>query len=150
MLNPDYRDILSAFADAEVEYLVIGAYALAAHGHPRATGDIDLWVRSTPENAQRVLEALSAFGAPLAEVTREDFETPDTVFQIGVPPRRIDILTTIEGVQFDEAWPERLELEIDDLPVLVIGREHFIQNKQALGRSQDLADVERLREDENG
>lgn len=148
MLNPDYRDILSVFADAEVEYLVIGAYALAAHGHPRATGDLDLWVSPTPDNAERVMEALSMFGAPLARVSREDFETPDTVFQIGVSPRRIDILTTIEGVQFDDAWPARLEIEVENLPVAVIGREHFIQNKQALGRSQDLADVERLRPDE--
>lgn len=88
MLNPDYRDILSAFADAEVDYLLIGAYAMAAHGHPRATGDIDLWVRSSEENAMRVLKALSAFGAPLTEVGRDDFQTPDTVFQIGVSPRR--------------------------------------------------------------
>jgi hypothetical protein len=83
-------------------------------------------------------------------VSREDFETADTVFQIGVSPRRIDILTTIEGVQFDEAWPDRLEIEVEDVPVSVIGREHFIQNKEALGRSQDRADVERLRDDENG
>ena len=150
MLNPDYRDMLSAFADAGVEYLVIGAYALAAHGHPRATGDLDLWVRPTPENAERVMTALSAFGAPLMEMSREDFETPDTVFQIGVSPRRIDILTTIEGVRFDDAWPGRVEIEVEDVPVSVIGREHFIQNKEALGRPQDRADVERLRKDENG
>lgn len=150
MLNPDYSDMLSAFADAEVDYLVIGAYALAVHGHPRATGDLDLWVRPTSDNAERVLKALSAFGAPLRAVSREDFETADTVFQIGVSPRRIDILTTIEGVQFDEAWPDRLEIEVEDVPVSVIGREHFIQNKEALGRSQDRADVERLRDDENG
>jgi hypothetical protein len=150
VLNPDYSDMLSAFADAEVDYLVIGAYALAVHGHPRATGDLDLWVRPTSDNAERVLKALSAFGAPLRAVSREDFETADTVFQIGVSPRRIDILTTIEGVQFDEAWPDRLEIEVEDVPVSVIGREHFIQNKEALGRSQDRADVERLRDDENG
>jgi hypothetical protein len=150
VLNPDYSDMLSAFADAEVDYLVIGAYALAVHGHPRATGDLDLWVRPTSDNAERVLNALSAFGAPLRAVSREDFETADTVFQIGVSPRRIDILTTIEGVQFDEAWPDRLEIEVEDVPVSVIGREHFIQNKEALGRSQDRADVERLRDDENG
>lgn len=148
MLNPDYYDMLSGFADVGVEYLVIGAYALAAHGHPRATGDLDLWVRPMPENAERVMTALSAFGAPLTEVSREDFEIPDTVFQIGVSPRRIDILTTIEGVRFDDAWPERLEIEVEGVPVSVIGREHFIQNKRALGRSQDLADVERLREEE--
>ena len=95
-------------------------------------------------------DMLSAFGAPLRAVSREDFETPDTVFQIGVSPRRIDLLTTIEGVQFDEAWPDRLEIEVEDVPVSVIGRDHFIQNRQALGRSQDRADVERLRDDENG
>ena len=150
MLNPDYRDMLSAFTDAGVEYLVIGAYALAAHGHPRATGDLDLWVRPTPDNAERVMTALSAFGAPLMEMSREDFETPDTVLQIGVSPRRIDILTTIEGVRFDDAWPGRVEIEVEDVPVSVIGREHFIQNKEALGRPQDRADVERLRKDENG
>jgi len=150
VLNPDYRDILSAFADAGVEYLVIGAYALAAHGHPRATGDFDLWVRPTPDNAERVITALSAFGAPLTDVSREDFEAPDTVFQIGVSPRRIDILTTIEGVRFDDAWPERMKIVVEDVPVSVIGREHFIRNKEALGRSQDRADVERLRKDENG
>ena len=150
MLSSDYRDILSAFADAGVEYLVIGAYALAAHGHPRATGDLDLWVRPTPDNAEQVMTALSAFGAPLMEMSREDFETPDTVFQIGVSPRRIDILTTIEGVRFDDAWPGRVEIEVEDVPVSVIGREHFIQNKEALGRPQDRADVERLRKDEDG
>jgi hypothetical protein len=150
VLNPDYRDMLSAFTDAGVEYLVIGAYALAAHGHPRATGDLDLWVRPTPDNAERVMTALSAFGAPLTDVSHEDFETPDTVLQIGVSPRRIDILTTIEGVRFDDAWPGRVEIEVEDVPVSVIGREHFIQNKEALGRPQDRADVERLRKDENG
>ena len=149
MLNPDYRDMLSAFANAEVDYLVIGAYAMAAHGHPRATGDIDLWVRSTSTNANRVLEALSAFGAPLTEVDRNDFQTPDTVFQIGVSPRRIDILTTIEGVDFEEAWSERVAIEIEGLTVPVIGRKHLIANKRALGRQQDLADIERLLDEES-
>ena len=149
MLNPDYRDMLSAFANAEVDYLVIGAYAMAAHGHPRATGDIDLWVRSTSANANRVLEALSAFGAPLTAVDRNDFQTPDTVFQIGVSPRRIDILTTIEGVDFEEAWSERVAIEIEGLTVPVIGRKHLITNKRALGRQQDLADIERLLDKES-
>jgi hypothetical protein len=149
VLNPDYRDMLSAFADAEVEYLVVGAYALAAHGHPRATGDIDLWVRPTLKNAKRVWRALSAFGAPLSDVQQSDFKEPDTVFQIGVSPRRIDILTTIEGVSFDRAWPERLEIELEGVQVPVIGRAHLIENKQALGRSQDKADIERLRQEES-
>ena len=122
---------------------------MAAHGHPRATGDIDLWVRSTSTNANRVLEALSAFGAPLTEVDRNDFQTPDTVFQIGVSPRRIDILTTIEGVDFEEAWSERVAIEIEGLTVPVIGRKHLIANKRALGRQQDLADIERLLDEES-
>ena len=149
MLNPDYRDMLSAFADAEVDYLVVGAYAMAAHGHPRATGDMDLWIRPSPENAARVLRALSAFGAPLANVDQNDFETPATVFQIGVSPRRIDILTSIEGVTFDEAWPQRMNVDIDRLTVPVIGRKHLIKNKRALGRSQDMADLERLLDDDS-
>jgi hypothetical protein len=147
VLNPDYRDMLSAFAGAEVEYLVIGAYAMAAHGHPRATGDMDLWVYSSTKNAERVLSALSAFGAPLSDVDQEDFQTPDTVFQIGVSPRRIDILTSIEGVKFEDAWSQRMDIEIDGLTVPVIGKKHLIQNKQALGRSQDRADIERLQGD---
>lgn len=148
MLNPDYRDMLSAFADAGVEYLVIGAYALAAHGHLRATGDMDLWVRRGPENAERILRALSAFGAPLSEVESEDFETPGTVFQIGVSPRRIDIFTTISGVDFQEAWPERMEIEIEGVTVPILGRQHLIRNKRALGRPQDQADIERLQEEQ--
>ena len=148
MLNPDYRDMLSAFADAEVEYMLVGAYALAAHGHPRATGDMDLWVRQSLENAERVLQALSVFGAPLSDVEAEDFQTPDTVFQIGVSPRRIDILTTISGVDFREAWPERMEIELEGVTIPVLGREHLIQNKRALGRPQDQADIDRLVEDQ--
>jgi hypothetical protein len=149
MLNPDYRDRLSAFADAEVEYMVIGAYAMAAHGRPRATGDMGLWVGTSPTNAERVLEALSALGAPLIEVDREDFQTPDTVFQIGVSPRRIDILTSIEGVDFKEAWPARLEIEIEGLTIPFISRRPLIENKRVLGRSQDLADIERLSDEDS-
>ena len=129
--------------------MIVGAYALAAHGHPRATGDIDLWVRPSSENAERVFRALSEFGAPLTDVNRRDFETPDTVFQIGVTPRRIDILTAIEGVEFEQAWPERLKVEVEGMQLPVIGRVHLIANKQALGRTQDQADLERLRGDES-
>lgn len=112
MLNPDYRDILSAFDDADVEYLVVGAYAVAAHGHPRATGDINLWVRPTSGNAERVLRALEAFGAPLSNIDEQDFQAPDLVFQIGVAPRRIDILTAAEGLTFETAWRDRLTVEL--------------------------------------
>ena len=129
--------------------MIVEAYALAAHGYPRATGDIDLWVRPSSENAERAIRALSEFGVPLTDVNRRDFETPDTVFQIGVSPRRIYILTAIEGVEFEQAWPERLEVEVEGMQLPVIGRRHLIVNKQALGRTQDQADLERLRGDES-
>ncbi|MFH1278828.1 MAG: hypothetical protein ABIK65_10670 [Candidatus Eisenbacteria bacterium] len=144
MLNPDFRDMLSALCEEEAEFLVVGAYALAAHGLPRATGDLDIWVRPTEENGERVLKALVRFGAPLHDLRIEDLRTSEVVYQIGVPPRRIDILTSIDGVPFDEAWPRRLDLEIEGLRFPVLGREEMIRNKRASGRPQDLADVERL------
>lgn len=122
---------------------------MAAHGHPRATGDMDLWVGRSSKNVERVLNALSAFGTPLTDVDQEDFQTSDTVFQIGVSPRRIDILTSVDGVEFENAWSERMEIEIEGLPVSVIGKKHLIQNKRALGRPQDLADIERLQDDDS-
>jgi hypothetical protein len=143
-LNPDYRDMLSALSGEVAEYLLVGAYALAVHGVPRATGDIDLWVRPDPDNARRVLAALRRFGAPHAELTERELVTPGTVFQIGVAPRRIDILTSIDGVDFDEAWTMRRVVEIEGLPVPVISRTHLIRNKKATGRPQDAADAARL------
>ena len=140
-MNPDFRDILSEFVAASVEFLVVGAYALAAHGMPRATGDIDLWVRPTPENAEKVMEALRRFGAPLDQITVEDLATPGNVFQLGVAPRRIDILTRIEAVEFDDAWDARLTTEVEGQTISVLGREEFLRNKRALGRPKDLADV---------
>lgn len=144
MLSPDYRDIFSAFIDERVDYLVVGAYAVASHGLPRATGDLDLWVRCDPENARRVWKALAKFGAPVSQLTESDLHTPGLVFQIGVEPSRVDILTSIDGVEFDDAWKGRLELEIDGIAVQIIGRAHLIANKKAVGRPQDLADVARL------
>jgi len=144
LLNPDFRDMLSALSAAEADYLVVGAYALAAHGFPRATGDIDLWVRPTKENAMRVWKALAAFGAPTSRITLEDFSTPDIVYQIGVAPRRIDILTSISGVEFEHAWEDRISVELDGLTVPVIGRLHLLANKRASGRPKDLADAEIL------
>lgn len=148
MLNPDFRDMLSAFSDAGVDYLVVGAYALAVHGIPRATGDIDFWIRPTPDNARRVLDALIAFGAPVDELTTDDFVSPGRVIQLGLAPARIDILTSIDGVGFDDAWPNRVETEVDGRPVLVIGRADLIRNKTAVGRPRDLADVAELEERE--
>ena len=135
LLNPDYRDILSVFAEEGVKY------ALAVHGHVRATGDIDLWVETSEDNAARIMVALRRFGAPLHQIEERDFEVPGTVFQIGVAPRRIDILTTIDAVDFDAAWSEREEVEVAGLRVPVFSRQHLLQNKRATGRPQDQADA---------
>jgi hypothetical protein len=144
MLNPDYNDILSAFNAEGVEYLVVGAYALAAHGLPRATGDIDVWVRPSPDNGARVWRALARFGAPMDELRPDDFAIPGTIFQIGVVPRRIDVITSIDGVEFDEAWPRRLVVNLAGVDLPVIGRADLIVNKRASGRPQDLVDLDRL------
>lgn len=147
MLNPDFRDMLSAFAAEEVEFLVVGAYALAAHGVPRATGDLDFWVRRSSANAERVMRALERFGAPTDAVTTEDLVTPGLVLQFGVEPSRIDILTSIDGVEFEHAWPQRLVARIDDVDVPLLSRQHLIENERAVGRPKDLADVAQLEEE---
>jgi hypothetical protein len=145
-MNRDFVEMLSALCVANVEFLVVGAHALAVHGSPRATGDLDVWVRRTPENAARVLAALRAFGAPLCDLTTADLAEPDTVFQIGLPPSRIDVLSGISGVVFEDAWPRRKELTIEGLRVAVIGRADFVANKRAAGRPKDLADLALLGE----
>ena len=140
-MNPDFRDILSAFNAEGVEYLVVGAYALAAHGLPRATGDLDLWVNPHQDNADRVRRALVRFGAPTADLRPDDFTRPDVIFQVGVSPRRVDVLTTIDGVEFATAWQDRLTASLGDLDVPVLSREHLIRNRRACGRPKDLADL---------
>lgn len=141
-MNPDFVDLLRAFIAAEVRFMVVGAYALAVHGRPRATGDLDVWVEATPENAARVIQALAEFGAPLQEIDAGDFATPGVVFQIGVPPRRIDILTELTGLEFEEAWPDRVRRPFGEVDVDFIGRAAFLRNKHALGRPKDLGDIE--------
>ncbi|MGH7826321.1 MAG: hypothetical protein ACREQ7_14245 [Candidatus Binatia bacterium] len=143
-MSQDFRDLLAEFNAHNVEFLIVGAHALAAHGHVRATEDLDVWVRPDPENAKRVLAALGAFGAPLQDLTEKDLSTPGVVFQIGVAPLRIDVLTVIDGVEFKEAWPNRLTSKFADQSIGVLSREHLIRNKKASGRTQDLADVEKL------
>jgi hypothetical protein len=144
VLNPHFHDMLSAFNAEGVEYLIVGAYAMAGHGYPRATGDLDFWIRRSPENADRVLRALNAFGAPPGFVTHGDLLTAGMVAQLGVEPSRIDILTSIDGVEFDEAYPERSEIALDGLRVPFVGVRHLIQNKRATGREKDKLDVSRL------
>jgi hypothetical protein len=143
-MNPDFVDLLRAFIAADVRFLVVGAYALAVHGRPRATGDLDVWVEATPENAPRVMGALASFGAPLRDLSEPDFARPGVTYQIGVPPGRIDVLTELTGITFAEAWPGRVSRAFGDLHVDFIGRDAFIRNKRATGRTKDLADVEGL------
>lgn len=145
-LNDDFRDLLQCLRDAKAEFVIVGAHALAAHGLPRATGDLDILVNPSAENAARVFGALAAFGAPLSAhgVSPTDFCTPDTVYQIGLPPRRIDILTEISGVTFEQAWKTRLEVELLGASLAFLGRDALLANKRAAGRPKDLADVAAL------
>ena len=147
MLPKDLKELLFAFNAHEVKYLVVGGYAVGMHAEPRATKDLDLLVRADRDNAERVYRALASYGAPLTGTRPEDFYTdPGSVFQIGQPPLRIDILQQVDGVTFDECWPDHDEVSIDDVSVHVISAAHLIQNKLASGRLQDLADVQALRE----
>ncbi|MCI0488592.1 MAG: hypothetical protein L0229_18550 [Blastocatellia bacterium] len=149
-MSRDFRDLLAEFNVQGVEYIIVGAHALAAHGHVRATKDMDVWVRPDAENAKRALRALKEFGAPLHDLTEADLATPGTVFQIGIPPLRIDVITAIDGVSFDEAWPARLLTKFADQTAAVLSREHLIRNKRASGQTQDMADVEWLETDKEG
>lgn len=146
MLNEDYRDILRAFADERVRFLLVGAYALAAHGVPRATMDIDLWVEPSAGNARAVLAALARFGAPLHDLTEEDLSQEGTVFQIGVAPRRIDILTGVSGLAFAGAFERSFEVEMDGIRFHLLSLPDLVANKRACGRHRDLADLEALGE----
>lgn len=140
-MNRDFVEMLRALSDAGAEYLVVGAHAMAVHGCPRATGDLDLWVNPSAENARRVWRALSAFGAPLVDLKLDDLSASDVVFQIGLPPCRIDLLTHVDGVDFATAWRNRKEITVGEVPAHVLGREQLLANKRAAGRPRDLADV---------
>lgn len=145
-MNQDFVALLRELSAAEARFLVVGAYALAHHARPRATGDLDLWIDSTRENAARVHRALGAFGAPLADLSEADLTQPELVYQIGVAPRRIDLLTSLTGVSFAEAWSSRVAGRLGDAECFFIGRDALIRNKRALGRPRDLADLETLGE----
>lgn len=143
-MNQDFVDLLRAFSDHKVRFMIVGAYALGVHGRPRATGDLDVWIDPTPDNAGRVMAALRVFGAPLKDVTSDDFSRPGIVFQMGLPPFRIDVLTELSGLRFGDAWPERTQTTFGPLTVDVIGLDAFITNKRATGRAKDLGDLEAL------
>ena len=144
MLNEDYRDILHALSDENVRFILVGAYALAAHGYPRATMDIDIWVMPSPDNAEAVLRALRSFGAPLHNLTKEDLEEEGTIFQIGVAPRRIDIITAATGLKFEHTYQNSVVVNIDGIDIHIPSIDDLIINKKATGRTKDLADAEAL------
>lgn len=144
MLNPDFKEFIASLNANKVRYLVVGGYAVALHGYPRYTKDMDIWIERTPENAARLLKALEQFGFASLGLRETDFLEPDQIIQLGYPPRRIDLLTSLPGVEFGECYPARVEVEIEGVTVLFISLEHLKQNKRASGRHQDLADLENL------
>jgi hypothetical protein len=145
MMTDDFKDLLRVFNENSVEYLVIGGHAYGVYVEPRATKDLDLFIRSTQENGSAVFRALAQFGAPIQGMTPSDF-ADGSAFQIGEPPDRIDILQRIDGITFEEAWSNRIEGKIDgEIPVHVISKEDLIRNKLASGREQDILDAKSLR-----
>ena len=147
-MSEDYRDFLAELVKAEARFLVVGAHALSVHGLPRATVDLDVWIDRTPGNTRRVWRALAEFGAPVNDlgIKEQDLQQPDVVIQLGLPPLRIDLLTSVSGITFDEAWPDRVETDFEGVGVPFLGRAALIRNKRATGRLKDLADLESLGE----
>ena len=145
-VQPDFRDLLALFNKHQVDYIIVGAYALAFHGVPRYTGDLDIFIKPDPINAKHILAALDEFGFGSVGLTTKDFESSGKVIQLGVPPVRIDIITSITEVSWEDACLNTVEGKYGNVPVYFIGREQFILNKRALGRKKDLADLEALGE----
>jgi hypothetical protein len=146
MLSSDFKEFAGLLNASGAEYLIVGGYALAAYGHPRYTGDLDFWVGADTANARRVLQALAAFGFGSLDISLEDLTTPERIVQLGFPPKRIDLLTSIDGVEFGDCYRRRLTVEFDGLPLNFISLEDFKVNKRSTGRLKDLADLESLGE----
>ncbi len=145
MLAPDFLDLITSFNAAEVRYLLVGGYAVGFHGRPRATKDLDIWVEASPQNAPRIIQALRAFGAPLRDLTADDFTAPGKFYVMGSPPLRIDVMTAADGVQFADAWFRRATVEVaPGMPCPLIALDDLIANKRAAGRPQDLVDADEL------
>jgi predicted nucleotidyltransferase len=144
VLNSDYKEMLQVLLDNGVKFLLVGAYAMGAHGYPRATGDIDIWVEPSAENSERIYRAMIEFGAPLHEIDATTFAKPDIVFQIGVAPRRVDIITTISGVGFDDAYQQRQTVAMEGLSIPILSLDDLIRNKRATGRDKDRLDADQL------
>lgn len=145
MLNEDYKEILQILLNNKVRFLIVGAYAMGIHGYPRATGDFDIWVEPTPKNSQKIYKSLSEFGSPLFDITEKTFAAKKTIFQIGVAPRRIDIITYIDGVAFKQAYKTKKIIEINNLRIPFLSKENLIKNKQSTGREKDKLDVKYLK-----
>lgn len=143
-MNRDFAEMLHALSDAGAEFLVVGAHARAAYGEPRATQDLDIWVRATPDNARRVWAALEAFGVPPLEITPDELSTPGLTIELGDPPYRIDLLTVLTALTFDEAWANRITAEFAGGRFPVIGKREFVRNKRATGRPQDRVDADHV------
>lgn len=143
-LNRDFSELLSELNTGGARYLLVGGYALSFYGRPRATGDLDLWIDSTPPNAETVFRALANYGAPLEGVTAADLAKPGTVLQIGVSPNRVDILTSLTGLTFEGAWQNRKPISFGDVPLFVISESDFVRNKRSVGRSQDIVDADAI------
>ncbi len=144
MLNKDYKEMLLSLLRNEVRFLIVGAYAMAAYGYPRATGDFDIWIGNTEENSDKLYKALSDFGAPLDNITPKTFSQKDIVFQIGVAPSRIDILTDIDGINFTEAYESKQDIKLDGLILPFISKSNLIKNKKSTGRDRDIIDAQVL------
>jgi hypothetical protein len=144
-MNSDFSDLLRALNEEAVEYLIVGGYAVIKYTEPRFTKDIDIWVNATPENAERVVRALTRFGAPLVGVTREDFANVELIYQIGMAPTRIDIIMGVDGLEFSDCWPRREVINWDKVETNFISIRDLIANKEKVGRPQDLIDLDNLR-----
>jgi hypothetical protein len=144
MLNEDYKEMLQLLLEEQVDFMIVGAYALGTHGYPRATGDIDIWVKPNDINSRKLYKALARFGAPLTQIQPNEFSNEGIIFQIGVIPRRIDIITKIDGVPYEEADEDKIVVEIEGLRIPVISLEKFIKNKMATRREKDELDIKIL------
>jgi len=145
-IQPDFKELLALFNEHEIEYIIVGAYALAYHGAPRFTGDIDLYVRPTEDNAGRIIKALDSFGFGSSGLKASDFQQPDQVVQLGVPPVRVDLITSITGVSWQQADDGKVAGKYGDVDVHYLGIRQYADNKRATGRKKDLADLEALGE----
>ncbi len=149
MLNEDYKEMLQLLLEEQVDFIIVGAYALGAHGYPRATGDIDIWVKPDMKNSEKIYKVLARFGAPLDQIEQNDFATNGIIYQLGVIPRRIDIITEIDGVTYSEADEDKVTSEVEGLSIPILSLDKLMKNKMSTGREKDELDVRMLKRKQN-